>query len=74
MSWWSLDELDVFPTLGYDVADWMTEFLLRPDADDLEAFVPTQEEIEFLAGPAPRGGRARSPPGRRRAARQRTPR
>ena len=27
----------------------MTEFLLRPDADDLEAFVPTQEEIEFLA-------------------------
>lgn len=48
MPWEPLDEFDKFPTLGYDVADWMTEFLLRPDVDDLESFVPTQEQLEFL--------------------------
>ena len=48
MPWRPLDDLDVFPTLGYDVADWMTGFLLRPDTDDLVAFVPTQEQIDFL--------------------------
>ena len=46
--WIPLDEADEFPTLGYDVADWMTEFLLRPDAEDYEPFIPTQEQIDFL--------------------------
>lgn len=46
--WTPLDENDEFPTLGYDVADWMTEFLLRPDAEDYEPFIPTQEQIDFL--------------------------
>ena len=48
MPWKPLDELDEFPTLGYDVADWMTEYLLRPDVDEAVAFVPTQEQIDFL--------------------------
>lgn len=48
MPWCPLDEDDRFPTLGYDVADWMTEFLLMPDTDELIPFVPTQEQIEFL--------------------------
>lgn len=48
MPWRPLDEFDEFPTLGYDVADWMTAFLLRPDVDDVEAFVPTQEQLDFL--------------------------
>lgn len=47
MPWSPLDD-DEFPTLGYDVADWMTEFLLRPDAEDVEPFIPTQEQIDFL--------------------------
>lgn len=53
MPWQPIDEDDEFPTLGYDVADWMMEFLLMPDRDeDSEEhipFVPTQEQIEFLA-------------------------
>lgn len=48
MPWTPLDEFDEFPTLGYDVADWMTAYLLRPDVDDLEPFVPTQEQLDFL--------------------------
>lgn len=48
MPWRPLDEFDEFPTLGYDVADWMTAFLLRPDVDDVESFVPTQEQLDFL--------------------------
>ena len=35
MPWSPLDEDDEFPTLGYDVADWMTDFLLQPDCDEL---------------------------------------
>ena len=48
MPWIPLDDTDEFPTLGYDVADWMTEFLLRPDSDVAEPFIPTQEQIDFL--------------------------
>ena len=48
MPWSPLDEDDEFPTLGYDVADWMTDFLLQPDCDDLLPFVPTLEELDFL--------------------------
>lgn len=49
MVWVPLDGDDEFPTLGYQVADWMTEFLLRPDTSEQEPFVPTLEQIEFLA-------------------------
>lgn len=48
MGWAPLDEFDEFPTLGYDVADWMTAFLLQPDTEDLVPFVPTQEQLDFL--------------------------
>lgn len=48
MGWAPLDEFDEFPTLGYDVADWMTAFLLQPDTEDLIPFVPTQEQLDFL--------------------------
>ena len=53
MPWKPIDEDDEFPTLGYDIADWMMAYLLMPDRDqDSEEhipFVPTQEQIEFLA-------------------------
>lgn len=48
MPWQPLDEYDEFPTLGYDVADWMTSYLLQPDIDDSIPFVPTQEQLDFL--------------------------
>ena len=41
-------EGDRFPTLGYDIADWMTTYLLQPDTDSMVGFVPTQEQLEFL--------------------------
>lgn len=48
MPWRPYDELEEFPTLGYLVADWMTSYLLRPDTPDVQPFVPTQEQIDFL--------------------------
>lgn len=48
MGWKPLDEYDTFPTLGYLAADWMSEFLLRPDTDRYEEFIPTQEQLDFL--------------------------
>jgi len=48
MPWQPIDEEDEFPTLGYDVADWMTAYLLTPDKDELIPFVPTQEQLDFL--------------------------
>lgn len=48
MAWKPLDEFDEFPTLGYLVADWMEAYLLRPDTDTYEPFIPTQEQLEFL--------------------------
>ncbi|QWW20139.1 hypothetical protein I6B53_03310 [Schaalia sp. 19OD2882] len=45
---WKPLEGDEFPTLGFDVADWMTAYLLRPDTDNAEPFVPTQEQLDFL--------------------------
>ena len=47
MPWKPLDG-DRFPTLGYDIADWMTTYLLQPDTDSMVGFVPTQEQLEFL--------------------------
>lgn len=45
--WRPLDGED-FPTLGYMVADWLTEFLYSPDSNGEAPFVPTVEQLEFL--------------------------
>lgn len=37
-----------FPSLGFLVADQMSEFLAAPDAPEYEPFVPTLEQLEFL--------------------------
>lgn len=37
------------PTLGYRVADWMSENLSSPDAPEAEPFIPTAEQVDFLA-------------------------
>ena len=54
MPWQPIDGDDEFPTLGYDVADWMMEFLLMPDRDgdneNTSRSMPTQEQIEFPRG------------------------
>ncbi|GAA3581150.1 hypothetical protein GCM10022198_00310 [Klugiella xanthotipulae] len=49
MPWKPLDG-DKFPTLGFHVADQMTEFLVTPNAGDGEPtpFMPTREQLEFL--------------------------
>lgn len=36
------------PTLGFDVLDWMTEYLAAPDKSTFEAFVPTMEQAQFV--------------------------
>lgn len=46
--WKPLDEDDEFPTLGYIVADWLEDYILRPDCSDYEPFVCTQEQVDFL--------------------------
>ena len=46
-SWVSLDG-ETFPSLGYQVADWMSEFLLQTDTADYVPFTPTLEQLEFL--------------------------
>lgn len=48
MPWRPLDESDEFPTLGYLVADWMEDYLLQPDTEEVRPFIPTQEQLEFL--------------------------
>lgn len=48
MPWMPLDEHDEFPTLGYLVADWMEAYLLQPETDEPQPFIPTQEQLEFL--------------------------
>lgn len=48
MPWRPLDESDEFPTLGYLVADWMEDYLLQPDTEEVSPFIPTQEQLEFL--------------------------
>lgn len=37
-----------FPTLGYVVADWIEEYLQRPDSADEEPFRLYQEQLDFL--------------------------
>lgn len=38
-----------FPTLGYGVADWIENYLTKPDSDDYEFFRLYQEQVDFLA-------------------------
>lgn len=47
MPWKPLDG-DDFPTLGWHIADQMTEYLARPDCGEYEPFMPTQEQTNFL--------------------------
>lgn len=47
MPWKPLTDGD-FPTLGWGVIDWMTEYLARPDSADYEPFVPTPEQEDFI--------------------------
>ena len=37
-----------FPTLGHDVAEWMTYYLAQPDRASYEPFRPYDEQYEFL--------------------------
>lgn len=37
-----------FPTLGWGVIDWMTQYLARPDCADYEPFIPYAEQEDFL--------------------------
>lgn len=48
MPWKPLDENDKIPTLGYDAADWMSEFLISPSSLEEEPFIPTAEQLDFL--------------------------
>jgi hypothetical protein len=36
-----------FPTLGYQVLDWITEMLAAPNRGEYEPFIPTLEQAEF---------------------------
>ena len=49
---WKPDAGEAFPSLGWSVADWMSEYLAAPDSDaDRDGFVPfevTREQLEFL--------------------------
>ena len=48
MPWHPQFPEDEFPTLGFQVADWMEEFLLQPDTEDASPFICTSEQLEFL--------------------------
>lgn len=37
-----------YPTLGWDVLEWMTEHLAQPDRMEYEPFVPTEEQAQFV--------------------------
>lgn len=36
------------PTLGFLALDWMTEYLCRPEVQEYEPFIATQEQADFL--------------------------
>lgn len=48
MPWRPIDTTDRFPTLGYDVADWLEANLLMPDIGERQPFIPTAEQLDFL--------------------------
>jgi hypothetical protein len=45
---WKPQQPDEVPTLGWDVIDWMTAVLARPDASEYEPFRPYLEQEDFL--------------------------
>lgn len=45
---WKPSEPGELPTLGYDVIDWITEYLAAPDIGDYEPFVPYVEQEDFI--------------------------
>jgi hypothetical protein len=45
---WKPLEGEAFPSLGWQVADWMAEFLAAPDKTDYTSFEVTREQLEFL--------------------------
>lgn len=45
---WKPSEPGERPTLGWDVLDWITEYLAAPDRAQYEPFEPTQEQAEFI--------------------------
>lgn len=47
MPWRPVDG-ELFPSLGWQVADWMSEFLASPDQTDGASFEVTREQLEFL--------------------------
>lgn len=45
---WKPLQGESFPSLGYDIADWMSENLAAPDGDEYSPFEVTREQLEFL--------------------------
>lgn len=45
---WRPAEPGDFPTLGWIALDWMSEILARPEVQEYEPFVATQEQADFL--------------------------
>lgn len=48
MGGWKPRDGDEYPTLGWQVIDWITEYLGRPDIADYEPLVPTAEQEDFI--------------------------
>ena len=49
MPWRGADEPGAFPTLGYQVADWIEAHCVIPDGDNAGApFVLTNEQLRFV--------------------------
>lgn len=45
---WKPNSENDFPTLGYDILDWMMENLAQPGKLDYQPYIPTQEQAEFI--------------------------
>ena len=45
---WKPESDDDFPTLGWQVIDWMTTYLAAPDREEYEPFIPYAEQEDFL--------------------------
>lgn len=36
------------PTLGFEIIDWMADYLAAPDRSSYEPFIPTREQAQFI--------------------------
>ena len=45
---WRPQDGELFPSLGWQIADWMETYLAAPDRAEYEPFVTTREQLEFL--------------------------